>query len=46
MSPEPSDLAGITTITYRFEEGSDAAALIAPACNQLRNHIVALGPNN
>ncbi|GCD54329.1 TIR domain-containing protein [Acetobacter pasteurianus] len=42
----PSDLAGITTITYRFEEGSDAAALIAPACNQLRNHIVALGPNN
>lgn len=42
----PSDLAGITTITYRFEEGSDAAALIAPACNQLRNHIVTLGPNN
>lgn len=42
----PSDLAGITTITYRYEAGGDAAALIAPACNKLRKHILALGPNN
>lgn len=42
----PSDLAGLTTIPYRFEKGSDAAALLAPACNALRDHINALGPNN
>ncbi|MER9914008.1 nucleotide-binding protein [Mesorhizobium sp. M0050] len=42
----PSDLAGITTIAYRFEKGSDAAALMAPACNVLRDHINALGPYN
>lgn len=42
----PSDLAGLTTITYRFEKGADAAALLAPACNTLRDHINALGPNN
>lgn len=42
----PSDLAGITTIPYRYEPGSDSAALIAPACNKLRKHILALGPNN
>ena len=42
----PSDLTGITTITYRYEPGADAAALIAPACNRLRDHILSLGPNN
>jgi predicted nucleotide-binding protein len=42
----PSDLSGITTITYRYEKGEDAAALMAPACNALRDHINALGPNN
>lgn len=42
----PSDLSGITTVTYRFVPGKDAAALMAPACNQLRDHIIALGPNN
>jgi CRP/FNR family cyclic AMP-dependent transcriptional regulator len=42
----PSDLAGITTITYRFEKGADTAALMAPACNALRDHIRLLGPNN
>lgn len=42
----PSDLAGITTITYRFEKGADAPALLAPACNMLRQHINDLGPNN
>jgi len=42
----PSDLAGVTTITYRFEEGRDAASAMAPACNQLRKHMRELGPNN
>lgn len=42
----PSDLAGITTITYRYEKDADVAALVAPACNALRDHINAHGPNN
>jgi predicted nucleotide-binding protein len=42
----PSDLAGVTTITYRFEEGLDATAAMAPACNHLRKHMRELGPNN
>lgn len=40
----PSDLAGITTIRYRFEK-KDTAAVMAPACNELRDHITALGRN-
>lgn len=39
----PSDLAGVTTIPYRYEAGGDAAALLAPACNRLRTHIAELG---
>jgi len=42
----PSDLAGVTTIPYRYEKGANAAALMAPACNTLRNHIRHWGPNN
>jgi CRP/FNR family transcriptional regulator, cyclic AMP receptor protein len=42
----PSDLSGVTTIAYRFEKGADATAFLAPACNALRSHILALGPNN
>lgn len=42
----PSDLAGLTTISYRFEPGKDTAALLGPACNKLRDHIKLLGPNN
>jgi predicted nucleotide-binding protein len=42
----PSDLTGITTVTYRYEPGADAAALLAPACDRLREHILALGANN
>lgn len=41
----PSDLTGITTIPYRYQLGGDTAALMAPACNQLRDHILRLGPN-
>jgi len=42
----PSDLSGVTTIPYRYEKGKDAAALIATACDHLRNHILELGPYN
>ena len=42
----PSDLAGLKTIPYRFETGRDARTLLAPACNELRDHMTALGPNN
>jgi predicted nucleotide-binding protein len=42
----PSDLAGITTIPYQFEKGKDAAAMMAPACNRLREHILANGAYN
>lgn len=42
----PSDLAGITTIPYRFQKGADESALLGPACNLLRAHILSLGPNN
>ncbi|ABR91553.1 Uncharacterized conserved protein [Janthinobacterium sp. Marseille] len=42
----PSDLAGVTTVPYRYEKGSDTSALMAPASNALRKHILALGANN
>ncbi|OWV65521.1 cyclic nucleotide-binding protein [Rhizobium sp. R339] len=42
----PSDMTGITTVTYRFEAGKDMTALLAPACNRLREHIKSMGPNN
>lgn len=41
----PSDLAGVTTITYRFDKGGpNTAAQIAPACNELRDYITRKGP--
>ena len=41
----PSDLAGVTTITYRFEKnGCDNSAHMATACNQLRDYILERGP--
>lgn len=42
----PSDLAGVTTVVYRYSPGNDSAALMGPACNQLREHILRLGANN
>lgn len=42
----PSDLAGVTTVTYKYEDGRDAAASMGAACNQLRKHMRDLGPNN
>jgi CRP/FNR family cyclic AMP-dependent transcriptional regulator len=40
----PSDLAGVTTIPYQYKAGADAAAMIGPACDALRKHIISLGP--
>ncbi|WP_322403031.1 TIR domain-containing protein [Massilia luteola] len=40
----PSDMAGVTTIAYRYVPGKDEASHIAPAVNALRNHINSLGP--
>lgn len=40
----PSDLAGLTTIPYRYEKGKDAEHYIAPACARLRELILAAGP--
>lgn len=42
----PSDMAGVTTIPYRYQPGADAAAVLAPACNVLRDHINQHGPYN
>lgn len=39
----PSDLAGLTTIPYRYAPGKDARAAIAPACARLRELILASG---
>ena len=39
----PSDLAGVTTIPYRFDPNGDTEALLAPACTKLRKHILELG---
>jgi CRP/FNR family cyclic AMP-dependent transcriptional regulator len=41
----PSDLSGITTISYKHDPGNWAAAL-GPACNRIRTIIKDLGPNN
>ena len=42
----PSDLSGITTITYKIGPADDLAAAIGPACNTMRGIINDLGPNN
>lgn len=42
----PSDMSGVTTVPYRYEKGRDAVALMAPACDKLRNHILEFGPFN
>lgn len=39
----PSDLAGMTTIPYKYVEGKDAEHYIAPACARLRELIMAAG---
>ncbi len=42
----PSDMAGVTTIPYSWEPGKDAAARMAPACNELRDYIKGMGVFN
>jgi CRP/FNR family transcriptional regulator, cyclic AMP receptor protein len=41
----PSDLTGITTISYRYDPAHPAAAL-GPACNRMRDIVNELEPNN
>lgn len=38
----PSDLAGVSTIRYRFDPMEPVASM-GPACNELREHIMRLG---
>ncbi|WP_288131589.1 TIR domain-containing protein [Microbulbifer sp.] len=40
----PSDLAGLTTISYRPARGKNLQASLGPACNQLRDIFNELGP--
>ncbi len=40
----PSDVAGVTTIGYKYVPGKDEASHMAPAVNALRSHIQELGP--
>ncbi|MEA0735678.1 nucleotide-binding protein [Xanthomonas campestris pv. campestris] len=41
----PSDIAGVTTITYRYDpKDRDRAAKLAPSCNRLRDYILEKGP--
>lgn len=42
----PSDLAGLTTVPYRYVKGPDARALMAPACEQIRALILETGPKD
>ena len=41
----PSDLSGITTVTYKYDP-KDLPAALGPACNRIRDIINELGPNN
>ena len=40
----PTDLAGITPLSYDSSPHCDVGAAIGPACHELRNSILALGP--
>lgn len=42
----PSDLAGLTTVSYRYAKGPDARTLLAPACEQIRARILEAGPRD
>lgn len=42
----PSDLAGMTTVPYRYEPGKHAMDAIAPACAALRELIMTSGPKD
>lgn len=42
----PTDLKGVTTISYKHASGSGLSVAMSPACNKLRDHINLLGPYN
>lgn len=39
----PSDIAGITTVSYKLAERSDLHSALAPAADKIRNHILDMG---
>lgn len=39
----PTDLLGLTPLSYKSDDSHDLAALLGPACNQLRNIINKIG---
>jgi CRP/FNR family cyclic AMP-dependent transcriptional regulator len=42
----PSDLSGITAVTYNAAASSELGPAVGPACNRMRTIIHDLGPNN
>jgi CRP/FNR family transcriptional regulator, cyclic AMP receptor protein len=42
----PTDLKGVTTISYKYASGSGLSVAMSSACNKLRDHINLLGPYN
>jgi predicted nucleotide-binding protein len=42
----PSDLTGITSVTYKASEVNDIPAALAPASNRIRQIVRELGPHN
>jgi CRP/FNR family transcriptional regulator, cyclic AMP receptor protein len=42
----PTDLKGVTTISYKHASGSGLSVAMSPACNKRREHINLLGPYN
>jgi CRP/FNR family transcriptional regulator, cyclic AMP receptor protein len=42
----PTDLKGINTVKYKYLPGKDLAAAVGPACSEIRQIIMELGPNN
>jgi CRP/FNR family cyclic AMP-dependent transcriptional regulator len=42
----PTDLKGVTTISYKYASGIGLTVAMSPACNKLRDHINLLGPYN
>lgn len=39
----PSDMTGLMTVPFQYEQNGEAAALLAPACNEVRKYILELG---
>ena len=40
----PSDLLGLTTLTYVWRDGIGASSSFTPTCNRIRDHVQSFGP--